>query len=84
MNRKISQREARKLRADNNRLNNVLWNMKRGWGKSWPQSVACIHAWKPDEKSMAIISTAITMRHAVMVSADNTNIYFHAVEIPKP
>jgi len=81
---KISQREARKLRAENKKLKMILHDQKRGWGKEWPEAVACVLTWKADEQSKAVIGTVHRLNHAVVVTMKDDTVYFHAVEIPKP
>jgi len=79
---KISQAEARRYRAQANRLESQLHQMFRSWGDEHPNGV-CIGSVVVDDATLARVSTARTLKHAVVLTTGNGRIYFHALPQPK-
>lgn len=75
---KITQREARRLRKVERDLNEI----KRGWGKEWPEGKCILTAQKGEtlnDEDIAIVRTARTLGHPVVVTQSGDQLYFHGI-----
>lgn len=79
---KISQTEARKHRADANRLRETLRAIYRTW-RAGHVCATCIGSMTVDAATMARIQTAGTLNHAVVVTYSGDRLYFHAMPAPQ-
>ena len=80
---KISQTEARRFRAEANRLREQLRRMYQAWGQEYPGGT-CIGNLQVNEETKARIATAGTLKHAVVVTHYGDRLYFHALPAPEP
>lgn len=78
----ISQREARKLRKRVAELERHIESQRRAWGADWPDGTnfrtfdASAHG-----ELRAAIKTARMLKHAVVVTLNDTQILFYALPV---
>ena len=77
MRRHFSQREANRLAKRVRQLEDILSQQRKRWSSDWPSSVV-IERVKLLEKSVAIISTARALGHAVIAVVQDDSIAFFA------
>ena len=78
MNKVITQREARRNRAELKRLKGYLEQLRRAWISEWPKNCLFIGRTSVDVATAARLETARRLRHAVVVSVDGTDLTFWA------
>jgi len=79
---KISQREARRLRREVKRLEEVIREQRRYWATEWPNSTVLGRLAVPSE-TQAMVRTARILKHAVVVTLEGENLKFFGLELPK-
>lgn len=79
---KISQTEARRYRAEANKLRETLRKIHATWGQEFVDGV-CIGNLQMDPATKVRIQTAGTLKHAVVVTYYGDTLYFHAMPAPE-
>jgi hypothetical protein len=82
---KISQREARRLRARVAELEQTINAQHRSWVSDWPGGThICSLSWTAEQITVARISTARRLGHAVVATDadDGKRIEFRALPLP--
>lgn len=79
---KISQREARRLKAENKRLAAILEAQKRWWAQEWPEGIHIAGIANVGPDAMSAINTARKLGHAVVVWTNVGRVEFCALPIP--
>ena len=72
---KISQREARRLKRENIRLEKILSEQRNDWRGEWPEGTI-IGRLKTGDVTLAIVDTARRLNHAVVVTKQGEDIVF--------
>lgn len=78
----ISQREARRLRAEVKRLRQLIEAQRFAW-REWPDGIY-LGEMQPDAETMACVRTARRLDHAVVVTTDGDRVRLHAVRLQEP
>jgi hypothetical protein len=77
----ITQAEARRYRAEANRLRDKLRHIHKTWGCKHVEGTV-IASVEVDEVTLAKVQTAGALNHAVAVSWYGRMLYFHAMPAP--
>lgn len=84
MRQRISQQRAQRLRKRVNELEQKIREMKRTWGKEWPDGEHLLSLTKTDEiaeEEIAIVRTARKLGHPVVVTEQGGALHFYGVAV---
>lgn len=84
MRQRISQKRAYALRKRVNELEQKIREMKRSWGREWPDGVDLLSLQKQEviaEEEIAIIRTARKLGHPVIVTEQGNTLHFYGVTV---
>ena len=77
MDKHISQREARRLKRENARLQSILSGQRKDWRGEWPDHVAVLgRLVKPGNPIISQVDTARRLQHAVVVTVQDNDLLF--------
>jgi hypothetical protein len=77
--KRISQREARRLRKQVADLLSAEQTRRNRWSREYPDGIS-IRLWTPDAVSMAVFDTAGKLGHIIVCKIDGSQIHFYAVK----
>ena len=77
MTKKISQREARRLKARVYQLEHTF----KSWSSTWFSGATHLHSIIPSEKFLHIVRTATALDHPVLVKADGDELKIYGVTL---
>ena len=79
----ISQREARRLKRENNRLLKMLADQRKDWRGEWPEGIVIGRLSPAPSPIRYQVATARRLKHAVVCTVQGDDVVFYGAELPK-